>query len=72
MTLAQAKIGSTVTVEKLHLTAALEQRLSILGLIEHTPLKVITKKGDGIMVIMVRGTRLALGANITKGIEVNA
>ena len=72
MTLNQSKIGATVNVSKLHLDAALEQRLSILGLIEHTPLKVITKKGDGIMVIMVRGTRLAIGADISKGIEVEA
>ena len=72
MTLNQSKIGSIVNVSKLHLDAALEQRLSILGLIEHTPLKVITKKNDGIMVIMVRGTRLAIGADISKGIEVEA
>ena len=72
MTLNQSKIGEIVNVSKLHLDAALEQRLSILGLIEHTPLKVITKKGDGIMVIMVRGTRLAIGADISKGIEVEA
>ncbi len=72
MTLNQSKIGAIVNVSKLHLDAALEQRLSILGLIEHTPLKVITKKGDGIMVIMVRGTRLAIGADISKGIEVEA
>ena len=72
MTLSQSKIGAIVNVSKLHLDAALEHRLSILGLIEHTPLKVITKKGDGIMVIMVRGTRLAIGADISKGIEVEA
>ena len=72
MTLNQSKIGATVNVSKLHLDAALEQRLSILGLIEHTPLKDNTKKGDGIMVIMVRGTRLAIGADISKGIEVEA
>ncbi len=72
MTLNQSKIGAIVNVSKLHLDAALEQRLSILGLIEHTPLKIITKKGDGIMVIMVRGTRLAIGADISKGIEVEA
>ena len=72
MTLNQSKIGAIVNVSKLHLDAALEQRLSILGLIEHTPLKVITKKGDGIMVIMVRGTRLAIGVDISKGIEVEA
>ena len=72
MTLNQSKIGAIVNVSKLHLDAALEQRLSILGLIEHTPLKIIKKKGDGIMVIMVRGTRLAIGADISKGIEVEA
>ena len=72
MTLNESKVGSIVNVEKLHLDSALEQRLSILGLIEHTPLKVVTKKGDGIMVIMVRGTRLAIGADISKGIEVVA
>lgn len=72
MTLNESNVGTTVNVEKLHLDAALEQRLSILGLIEHTPLKVVTKKGDGIMVILVRGTRLAIGADISKGIEVSA
>ena len=43
-----------------------------IGIDRAYPIEGHYEKGDGIMVIMVRGTRLAIGADISKGIEVEA
>ena len=35
-----------------------------------TPVSVLNRKGKGILIIKLRGTRFALGYNITQNIEV--
>ena len=37
---------------------------------KHAPFSVLNKKGKGIMIIKIRGSRFALGYNISKNIEV--
>ena len=37
---------------------------------KETPVSVVNRKGRGILIIKLRGTRFALGYNITKNIEV--
>ncbi|MCQ2543712.1 MAG: ferrous iron transport protein A [Lachnospiraceae bacterium] len=62
--------GKEVSVERILLEDDLSRRLEALGLNEGTILQVITKKKSGAMVIKVRGSRLALGKQITSNIEV--
>lgn len=57
-------------VEEMLLPVSLEKRLEVLGMTKETPVKIINRKGHGILIISVRGTRLALGKNITKNITV--
>lgn len=62
--------GKEVTVESILLEDVLYRRLEALGLNEGTSLYVVTKKKSGAMVVKVRGSRLALGKQITSNIEV--
>ena len=70
MLLKDARIGKTYVVENIHLPFQLERRLEALGMTRETPVSVLNRKGKGILIIKLRGTRFALGYNITKEIEV--
>lgn len=70
MLLKDAAIGQTCIVEKIDLPFQMERRLEALGMTNKTPISVLSKKGKGILIIRLRGTRFALGYNITKNIEV--
>lgn len=70
MLLKDAQIGETCIVERMHLPFELERRLEALGMTHGTPVSVLNRKGKGILIIKLRGTRFALGYNITKNIDV--
>ena len=70
MYLKDAQIGRNYIVEKIGLPFQLERRLEALGMTNKTPVSVLNRKGKGILIIKLRGTRFALGYNITKNIEV--
>ena len=70
MYLKDVRTGDTCVVEKLNLPFELERRLEALGLTNGTQVSVLNRKGKGIMIIKLRGTRFALGYNITRSIEV--
>ncbi len=70
MILKDAQIGRTYTVETVHLPFQLERRLEALGMTRRTSISVLNRKGKGILIIKLRGTRFALGYNITKNITV--
>ena len=70
MLLKDAKIVDVCIVERISLPFQMERRLEALGMTKDTPVSVINRKGRGILIIKLRGTRFALGYNITKNIEV--
>ena len=70
MLLKDAKIGRTYIVESIDLPFQLERRLEALGMTQRTSISVFNRKGKGILIIKLRGTRFALGYNITKHITV--
>lgn len=70
MLLKDAQIGLTYIVESMSLPFQLERRLEALGMTRETSVSVLNRKGDGILIIKLRGTRFALGRNITRNIEV--
>ena len=70
MYLKDVRTGDTCVVEKLNLPFELERRLEALGMTNGTQVSVLNRKGKGIMIIKLRGTRFALGYNITRSIEV--
>lgn len=62
--------GESCIIEKINLPFQMEQRLHALGMTRDTAISVLNRKGRGIMIIKLRGTRLALGYNMTKNITV--
>lgn len=70
MLLKDAQVGHTYVVEQIDLPFQLERRLEALGMTRETPVSVLNRKGKGILIIKLRGTRFALGYNITKNITV--
>ena len=70
MLLKDAQVGHTYVVEQISLPFQLERRLEALGMTRETPVSVLNRKGKGILIIKLRGTRFALGYNITKNIAV--
>ena len=70
MLLKDAQIGHTYVVENIRLPFQLERRLEALGMTQETPVFILNRKGKGILIVKLRGTRFALGYNITRNIEV--
>ena len=57
MLLKDAKIGRTYTVKSVRLPFQLERRLEALGMTRQTAISVLNRKGKGILIIKLRGTR---------------
>ena len=70
MYLKDVPIGGECVVESMDLPFELERRLDALGMTTGTRVSVLNRKGKGIMIIKLRGTRFALGYNITRNIKV--
>lgn len=71
MTLSEAKAGQTYVVERIDLPFEMQRHLEALGMTDKTPVSVLSRKGRGILIIKLRGTRFALGYNVTKNIGVS-
>lgn len=71
MYLKDVPIGGECVVESMDLPFELERRLEALGMTTGTRVSVLNRKGKGIMIIKLRGTRFALGYNITRNIKVS-
>lgn len=69
MTLEEANIGSWYKVKTIHETEQIQRRLEALGILEGTKVEVLNRKRGGATIIRVRGTRWALGKEISQGIE---
>lgn len=70
MTLSDGIIGVEYRVEALNMEVKTMRRLESMGINEKTPIKILNKKNSGVIIIMVRGTRLAIGKDIAGGIKV--
>ena len=70
MLLKDLQIGESGIVRKINLPFQVERRLQALGMTPGTQISVINRKGKGIMLILLRGTRFALGYNMTRNITV--
>lgn len=69
MTLKSAKIGSIYTVESIGLDMATMRRLEALGLTKGTNIRILNHNNSGSVILMVRGSRLALGGKISEAIR---
>lgn len=70
MYLCDGKIGNNYKVSDIELPTNMEKRLEALGMTRRTSVAVLNSKSHGVLIVKVRGTRFALGRNITKNILV--
>ena len=70
MLLSDAVMGESYIVEKIRLPFETERRLEALGMTDRTRISVLGRKGRGILIVKLRGSRFALGAAITHNVEV--
>ena len=70
MLLKDIDAGQSCVIEKINLPFQMERRLQALGMTQDTVTTVLNRKGKGIMIIRLRGSRFALGYNMTKNISV--
>ena len=70
MYLCKAEKGRAYLVKKIDLPFETERRLEALGMTDNASVSVLNRKGKGILIIKLRGTRFALGYNITKNIQI--
>ena len=66
----ECEIGGRYVVAGVQVDEGITRRLEALGVNEGTPVNILNKKGSGSVIIMVRGTRLALGRRLSEGITV--
>lgn len=71
MTLNCAEIGAVCKIEQMKLPQKTERRLEALGMTHGTRIQVINTKDRGTMIIKVRGTRFAIGRDISENIQVS-
>ena len=71
MQLKGGKTGHWYIVESIDLPFEMQRDLEALGMTDKTPVSVLNRKGKGILIIKLRGTRFALGYNVTKNIGVS-
>ena len=70
MLLKDIAAGQACIVEEIDLPFQMERRLEALGMTRQTRISVINRKGKGILIIKLRGSRFALGCQITGRITV--
>ena len=70
MRLNEGAKGSRLKVLHMDLPVPTQRRLEVLGMLEGTVISVVNRKKRGAMIIKIRGTRFAIGEQITKNIEV--
>jgi ferrous iron transport protein A len=69
MTLLDAKIGANYTVSSLNLDMVTRRRLEALGLTRGTDISILNRSRSGAVILMVRGSRLAIGSKIAETIH---
>ena len=70
MYLCDGKTGNRYKVLDMELPVNMEKRLEALGMTRGTSITDLNSKSRGVLIVKVRGTRFALGRNITKNILV--
>ncbi|SCJ91861.1 FeoA domain-containing protein [Neobittarella massiliensis] len=70
MTLDEGIIGRPYTVERADLPTGIDKRMEALGMTRGTLVTLLRKKRSGTAVMELRGTRFAVGRDITTKITV--
>ena len=68
--LCEAEIGGQYRILKMEVPEDTGRRLRALGMTQETSVNVLNRKKNGCLIFKVRGTRLAVGRDIARAIEV--
>ena len=71
MLLKDVGAGQRCVVEGVDLPFQMERRLEALGMTRRARVAVVNRKGRGILIVKLRGSRFALGEQITRNITVS-
>lgn len=71
MLLKDIRVGQSCVVERIELPFQIQRRLEALGMTRRAHVAVVNRKGRGIVIVKLRGSRFALGEQITKHITVS-
>lgn len=71
MLLKDIEVGQSCVVERMELPFQIQRRLEALGMTRRAQVTVVNRKGRGILIVKLRGSRFALGEQITKNITVD-
>lgn len=70
MPLSMVKVGCTVLIKEISTDSNLASKLKLMGMFRGTPIKILSSEYGGPMILLVRGTQIALGYNIVSLIRV--
>jgi ferrous iron transport protein A len=70
MSLSEGMTGHVYEVIDMQVEASAMRRLEAMGMISGTQITILNRKKNGTTIFKVRGTRLAVGQNLAKGILV--
>ena len=70
MTLQKAKIGGLYTVQSMDMDMVTMRRLGAMGLTRGTSIRLLNRNRGGSVILMVRGSRLAVGEKIAEAIVI--
>lgn len=70
ISLYECEKGRCYEIKGLHVEEGITRRLQALGLNDGTKITVLNRKHHGAVIILVHGTRLAIGKYISSGIEI--
>lgn len=68
MTLREAGVGRNYKVKSLDLDMVTVRRLGALGITRGTNIRIINRNHGGAVILMVRGSRLAIGRKIAEAV----
>lgn len=68
MKISEGKINVNYNVIELQLDPAIRRRLESLGITEGSRIQILNRKRNGAFIIKTRGTRWAIGKQISEGI----
>lgn len=70
MRLIEAELGKDYRIERMEVPEDTARRLRALGMTQETRLHILNRKRSGCVILKVRGTRLAVGKDISGAIQV--
>ena len=72
MLLKDIGVGQSCVVEHMELPFQIQRRLEALGMTRQAEISVVNRKGKGILIVKLRGSRFALGYQVARHITVRA